>query len=620
MMDPHVPQRRRTRRWIALPVVLALAAVLTYAEHRSGSDTAYAGLGTPADAKVVQAAAVKLKAACTELNLLSCLEKEPSGATPVLLPWGDSGDVTAQEYAQTYYDTPAADEAIAVQNLQNAGIQAIVHEKWTVSEGQQATADVIVMSFASAQGAQSRALASEGGALSAEASAGLEVAIPGLPGYAYPHRILDADGYVDAEYFATVGNLLMVVHFWSRASFDQTDFGSWALGEYLTLRTARIPAAPVTMISAATTSCSPLAACLVPVPASDPRVTTGWGAISAPTLDQFVQNMYSSVSPAEAVRVTAELENEGLAGTAHAVWQDTAGDGFELDLLRFTTEQGAESRTRDEIGGLDGTEFSVSGPGSAKGSYTTTLDSDNNYDTNVYGYVGDVAVEMHAYSAASKDLSQAASVAQQQFAKLAAVTTVSTVRQPALVVPSTAPRALGGTSSCTDALSCLISVPSGATASDGSTYNDSPEVTVAQFVGAKYSEQPSSYQSYEAGLLTSGGVQKIVHRGWTGVDGDQADVAVLVFANAAQAQSDTMNYQGAVSGSGQLFPVAGYPDAVGSVHTTLDDYGYLHTEIVAYTANFEVRMDYYSRGNFTVSSAQDAIAWFDAQMSMLPRS
>jgi len=376
-MDPHVPPRRRTRRWIVLPLVVALAAGAAYVEHRGGSDAASAGLGTPANAKVVHAAAAKLEAECTESNLLSCLEKEPSGATPDLIPWGDSGDVTAQEYAQTYYDLSATDEAIALKNLQNAGMRAIVHEKWAVQGGDQATADVIIMSFASAQGARSRALAGEGDALSATGSAGLEVAIPGLPGYVYPRRTPDAQGFLNAEYFAAVGNLLMVVHFANTGSFDQTDFGSWALGEYLTLRTARIPTAPVTMISAATTSCSPLTACLVSIPASDIQNTTGWGAISTPTLDQFVQNMYSSASSSIAARVTAELENQGLTDIAHTVWQDTAGDGFEVDLLRFKTEQGA-------VGSADG-----------------TVDSIGNVHVSIVAYTASFEVRMDFYSLAS---------------------------------------------------------------------------------------------------------------------------------------------------------------------------------------------------------------------------
>lgn len=238
-MDPRVPQRRRTRRWIVLPVALALAAGAVYAEHR-GASVSYA----PVDARVEQADAAKLETRCTEADLVGCLEKEPTGASPESTPLGASGAVTVQQYAAAYYDTSAEDETIATQNLRNAGLQAIVHEKWTVPGSGRATADVVVMRFASAQGAQSRALAGAGDSLSATQSDGLELATPGMPGHVYPDRAADAQGYLNAQYFTAVGNLLMIVHFASVASFDQADFGSWALGEYLTLRTARIPAAP----------------------------------------------------------------------------------------------------------------------------------------------------------------------------------------------------------------------------------------------------------------------------------------------------------------------------------------------------------------------------------------
>lgn len=220
-------------------MALALAAGAVYAEHR-GASVSYA----PVDARVEQADAAKLETRCTEADLVGCLEKEPTGASPESTPLGASGAVTVQQYAAAYYDTSAEDETIATQNLRNAGLQAIVHEKWTVPGSGRATADVVVMRFASAQGAQSRALAGAGDSLSATQSDGLELATPGLPGHVYPDRAADAQGYLNAQYFTAVGNLLMIVHFASVASFDQADFGSWALGEYLTLRTARIPAAP----------------------------------------------------------------------------------------------------------------------------------------------------------------------------------------------------------------------------------------------------------------------------------------------------------------------------------------------------------------------------------------
>jgi hypothetical protein len=204
-MDPSVPRRRRNRLWIVLPVAMALTAAVAHFENDHGSASRAASIGPAPNAQVVHAAAVKLEADCTEVNLLSCLEKEPSGAEPVLLPWGDSGVVTVQEYVDTYFDNSSAGESIETKDLQDAGVQNLVHEKWSIPGRNQATADVIVMSFASAQGARSRALAGQGAALSAASSDGHQVAIPGLPGYAYPRRTSDAQGFVNAEYFEAVG-------------------------------------------------------------------------------------------------------------------------------------------------------------------------------------------------------------------------------------------------------------------------------------------------------------------------------------------------------------------------------------------------------------------------------
>jgi hypothetical protein len=614
VVEPVAVRRRRNRRWISLPVSLAVAAAVVYATHHGGTASSGSTVGASPNAQVVHAAAVKLENNCTESNLLDCLENEPSGSSPDFQAWGPAGAVTVQQYVDTYYDLSPTDETIAARNLQNAGVQAIVDEKWTGSGKDKPTADVAVLRFASAQGAQSRALAGEGDAMAPGESDGLQVAIPGLPGYAYPHRTVDAQGFVNAQYYATVGNLLMVVFFGSTGSFDQTDFGSWALGEYLTLRTARIPATPVTMISAASTACSPLTSCLIPAPASGNALAGGWSSNSTPTIAQFVQQMYST---SYAVRATSELATQGLTGIAHSGWADADGTMVDLLLLRFKTVQGAESRAHEEIADIKGAKFSVSGPGSAAGTYSTTPDSGSRYDATVYGYVGDVEVEVHTFTVESKELGDAASAAQQQFVKLAAATTTSTVAQPAPVIPTTVPSTLSGTSSCADVIDCLIPPPSGATVRDDSTYDDSTQVTVAQFAAEKFSTESNSEQSYEAGLMTMQGVRQIVHRAWFGAAGDQADVSIIVYGNSAQAEAGAMSYQGALSESGQRFSVAGYPNAVGSVDSTVDQLGNVHAAIDVYTADFEVRMDYYSLGEFT---PKDAVNWFDAQLARLPRS
>ena len=591
---------------------LAVAAAVAYSQHGgSSAPTVY----TPLSAQAVQNQAAGLQNQCAESDLTSCLEVQPSNASvpTSAAPWGSSaGAVTVQQYVQAYYSDSAAAATTETTNLQTAGAQAVAHEEWASTGPDQSTIDLMVVRFASAQGAQARALAGQGDAQSPSESNGLAVSIPGLPGHVYPERTPDAEGYVHAEYYTAVGNLLMVAHFSSLSSFDQATFAPWALGEYLTLQTARIPSAPVATLPAATTACSPLSGCLVPVPAGDTAFTTGWGATSTATVSQFVQHEYAS---SYAPTATAQLETEGVTGIAPAMWQDSAGDQFEVDLLQFRTLQGAQARARVEIGAIKESKFSVSGPGAAEGGYATTADSEGFYDKNVYGSVGDVAVEVHTFAKTASGQSTAGSLAQQEFAKLSAVTTTSTVPQPAATVPSTAPSTLSGTSACTEAVSCLMSMPSGATARNATGYDNTVQVTPTEFAAAQFSSQSGTLQSYEADLLTERGVQQIVHRAWYGVNGDQADVVVMDFASAAEAQADAMDYQGAILDLGQRFSIAGYPDAVGEVDEQIDQFGNVYAQIVAYTAHFEVQVQYFSSGTF---SPADAVSWFDTQMAELP--
>ncbi len=337
------------------------------------------------------------------------------------------------------------------------------------------TVDVVVLRFALAQGAQARALAGAGDALSPSGSAGQELSIPGLPGYVYPKRSTNAGGYLDAVYYTSVGNLMAAVHFGSYGSFDPATFAPWAVGVYLTLRTAQIPAASAATIPAATTECSPLTACLMPVPAGGTAFTDGWAGETTPTVSQFVQEMYSS---SYLTTATGQLQSEGLSGIVHTMWQDAAGNQFDMNLLQFKTLQGAQARARTEITGISGPQFSVSGPGAAKGGYSTTADSQGYFHYAVYGSVGTVAVELHAFAkTASEGQGLATDVAQQQLEKLAAVTTTSTTPQAAVVVSSTVPSKISGTSACTDVVSCLMPMPTGATARGASNYNDSVQVT-----------------------------------------------------------------------------------------------------------------------------------------------
>ena len=410
-------------------MVVVVAASLAYSEH--GGSPSPLVVYTPLSAQAVHAAAAGLVVPCTESDLLSCLERQPNDASlySALAPWANYGTATIQEYAQTYYDSSPSEEAVEEADLQAAGAQTVVHELWTTTGPDQSTTDVVVVRFASAQGAQAAALADDGADLSPSGSDGFEVSIPGLPGYVYPERTPDADGYVPAEYDAAVGNLLMEVHFISLSSFDQVTFAPWAVGEYLTLQTAEQQAAPI-----------------------------------------------------------------------------------------------------------------------------------------------------------------------------AAVLSAATV-----------PSMTGGSSPCTDVISCLMHVPSGATALSDSDYDDAQVVSAAQFVADKFEYESSVLTADETDALTEDQVQQIVHSAWNGAEGDEADMAVLAFGSAAQAQASALTDQGAMLDSGKPFSIKGHPDAVADEATVL--YGHVHVRFVGYTGDFEVWMDYYCTGTF---SAADAVSWFDTQMAELP--
>lgn len=563
------------------------------------------------------ASAASLAVTCDEANLASCLEKEPAGVTPDVSSWATNASPTAQQYADEYHDPGSQGSKSAVGNLQKAGLQAMAHEAWDFGTGDEYY-DVVVMRFATSQGAQATALAFQGTSLAPEEGTGQHATVQGLPGEVYPGTDgsgADASSGVDVRYAQAVGNLAMVVHL-GDASFDQGRFASWAGGEYLSLKTAKIPAAPAETIDTATTSCTPLTSCLVAAPAGSAPWQTSWGGETTPSPRQFVQQLYAG---SFAQTVADKLTNQGLTGIAHRTWALNGGSGDEADLLllQFKTTQGAESRADEEISNLGGgTKFAVSGPGGGQGVVTTSADSQGFYNTQLDGYVGNVEVELFTFAPqAAVSRNEATDWAQAEFEKLAAATAKGTAPQPAISVPSTVPSPTSGSSSCGVPLSCLMPTPSGGAAYTGDSFDTTPTVSITQYVDEKYAT--SADRGYEQGVLMNAGVKDIVHREWIGADGNQADVDVLVFANATDAQAEAMDYQGVLLGGDRRFSIPGYPDAIGVVKPGMDSDGFVDAELVAYTAKFEVHMDYYSPAGF---SAADAIAWFDAQMALLPAS
>lgn len=544
-------------------------------------------------------------ARCDEAALSTCLIKPPSRLRPVDTAWGRDSAPDAQDYTDEY-DVSGQAGKVAMANFEQAGLQAMAHLDVADDAGEQL--DIVLMRFSRPQGAQARALQFQGAILRSAGSSSGSVRIAGLPGEVYPAARTNSDGQIKTVYPAAVGNLLMVVHFYSPGTFDQTDFTTWTTAQLRALQTASIPApAPFTRADDTVSCAAALDACLITPPDGSRSWSDDWGLNRTPTMQQFAQHMYpTSYVP----RAEARLKDQDLVGIAHETWHAANGDEADLVLLDFATTQGARSRTVEELHYRDGADFSVSGPGSAGGTSLTKPDSAGMYRTMIYGYSGTIAVEVHAFAAKSLDRAEAIAWAQSEFEWLSSRTRAGTA---AVSTPRVPPGSVGhvGTASCSTPIDCLLTPPIGAIGWTDNAYDKTTSVSLNQFVDEQYSD-PADRQ-YELGILKDSGGTSAVHRDWTAPDGNEADVTLLVFDNAFGARSDALGYQGAILGGSQEFAVPGLPDAVGTVEQ-MNDKGDVCVELVGYRGDLEVRMRFWSPG---VPDVAEAVTWFDRQMADL---
>lgn len=227
-LPPTRTWRRRQKAYVLSALVVATAVVF------------WAVTSTRAPApqpRTYPAVAAKLAVKCDEARLDSCLENMPDGMSQSVDPWGSVRDPNAAQFVGQYY--PASNQTAVVQSLQQDGLQAIAHEDWLSDTN---NADIVVLRFASAQGADAGLRSYLQATIELVGSDKGKVEVPGIPGYAYPFGELDGAGEVNTWYAASVGNLLMIIAFQSPGSFNRNYFAKLAVGEYQSLRTAKIPA------------------------------------------------------------------------------------------------------------------------------------------------------------------------------------------------------------------------------------------------------------------------------------------------------------------------------------------------------------------------------------------
>lgn len=403
------------RRSILLVVVLALCAGCA-AFGNSGPRTT-SGSSTAA-------AAESIAVHCNGSVLDSCLEKTPAGETDSAEGWAGNQTTPAILLVDYYY--ASAYWAPKTAEYEQAGIQAAAREVYRSQKSGGPWASVVLARFANAQGAATEAVGIDLDGFDVTDWPGKRISVPGLPGYAYPGGKVDSGGYLRTDYAVAVGNLLMIFEFFSQRSFDQTDFAVWARGQYLSLKSATIPATALTAEPAATLSCA-LASCLIAAPAGDLPWGGDWGSATTVTTNMYVNWMYDpSLQPV----IADELKAEGLIEAAHTTWIDDGPSHpgtvqADVILLRFSSDQGAQLHILRQTANTDTDTFNVPGPGAAVGYTSDKPDSEGNYEEIVYGCVGAVEVEIHVLAPQAPDRTDAASIARRQLARLAARTTAA---------------------------------------------------------------------------------------------------------------------------------------------------------------------------------------------------
>jgi hypothetical protein len=152
-------------------------------------------------------------------------------------PWADNssngptGVLPLQQFAARFV-MPSDNQRI-IDEENDRGFQYAVREDWRGVDGSQA--NVYLLKFGSATGAQSFALESQSGARSAVGTAGT-YAIPGSgDAMAYQYPGPESDGNVRTETYAVVGDIAVVIDVWVPAQADRAEVQALVKEQYAKL-------------------------------------------------------------------------------------------------------------------------------------------------------------------------------------------------------------------------------------------------------------------------------------------------------------------------------------------------------------------------------------------------
>lgn len=573
---PAAPQRRIGRKQVGSIITLVVIALV------GGGVYAYNHFKTTDDS----VSAVT----CQPSALTSCLVAKPSSAKRYSDSWGSSTTPTTADYITWAFDSDPVAQKTAGDNLTSEGLQSIAHTAWKAADGN--GIDITLLKFSNPQGAHARGLE----LLGADMATGGPVSVPdGVPGSAYTSTTPNSDGDIVTRYSAYVGDIAMQVHYTSRGAYSAADLSSWLSAEYKSLTTApKVAPSPQPTGGTQSVTCTgDLSSCLTDAPSGSTPWSDAWGGTTSPSTKQYVTQMFSDA--AWQTIISARLKTAGLTGIAHHAWVTANGEEADDLLLSFGTANGAMAWYKNDVYSATGTSFTVPGQQNTSGTYDPKADADGNIAAQVFGVNGTVTMELFTWSPKSFDQTRTVTWAAQQLGRIGA--TAKTQPAPAAPVPApTAGPIVGGSDAkidCDSAQDCLMAVPNGATPWSGADYDKSVAATVDQYVKENWSSESAAQQTYEANLLDDAGVKSIAHREWDAADGSSAMVTVLEYGTPEQAQSEALDYQGAILATGKEVTVPGLNDAVVDIKA-LDDGGDVPVKIDLWKGNYEVRLAYYS--------------------------
>jgi hypothetical protein len=546
------------------------------------------------------------KVQCNPAALTSCLVQPPAAATQGTSSWATSTTVDGNAYAAAYTDAAATKQPSQVSSQLTAdGVKGIAHRSWTQGSSE---IDLIVLQFASPQGAQAWANDRTGEFLSLDS--GPQLTVTGAPGKAYSTTAPDSSGYFDARYVANVGNMDLEAHYGSKSSLQQQDLNIWVGTEYASLQNAPVPtptpSPTATQFQIATCQPRKLTSCLMPLPTGAqtlPGVPTDYNTTT------FTNDF---ITAADAGAVRQRMGSDNVIQIASESWgTNSFSNAAQLVLIQTRTDSQAADLAQ-YIGGDANykNSFSISGYGDAVANYTSTADAQGFYEGLVSDHLGTVYMTLWMNFSNSFDTGTA-----QSWAIDALNVLTQNVQNnwgfpiPQVTTPSLA-AFTPGTCPSSGVVGCMLTIPSGATAGTGAGGATVRDISISNYVSTVYSDR----QDYEQAWLTSDGASDAATESWTASSGATGTDYIVSFGSSRQAQAAALQEAGDSMAGSQSCSVLSLPNLYCMVLPSNTSNGVVPIRIVAWSGKYMLDMEV---AQVDAADTTDALTWAQAQLQLL---